>query len=309
MPIIDLHCDVLSKLLQHPNERFYNSQLLDVTLEQLQQADYLLQVFAIYIPERAPKTIDTFLRCVDLFYTKILAYPNVHVVHTKEDLQYCLRHNKIGAMLSIEGIDCLEAKLYMSSIIEKLGVRALGLTWNNENWAAEGVLAQTNRGISPLGQQFIMKLSNQNTIIDVSHLSPKSFEDLFQLYSGPIWASHSNSYSMCDHARNLSDTQIMQLIKRNSIIGLTYVPQFISSSKLCNIDDLIKHIDYMLQLGAGNQLALGSDFDGIDAYVEHLNRPIDVQKLEKKLLHQYGEHITENIMWRNAYQFLERNLL
>jgi len=308
MRVIDLHCDALMKLLRFPLEEFSCSTKLDVTLEELIKGNYLLQVFAIYIPEEYPKNISSLMRVIDLFYSKVINHPQMHWVRSKEDLEYCLSHKKIGALLSIEGVECLEAKLYMTSILQKLGIQAIGLTWNNQNWAAEGVLANTKSGISQIGKQFIKKLEVDKIILDVSHLSPTSFSDLLVHYSGPIWASHSNSYALCPHPRNLTDEQLFQLADRGGIIGVTYVPQFISEYSQATIDKLISHIDYLIELGVEKHIALGSDFDGIDFYVEGLAQPSDVNQLANALLIRYGKEISESILWKNAYQFLYQYL-
>lgn len=310
LKIIDLHCDVLAKLIRYPQSDFNDSIMLDVTLDRLVEANYLLQVFAIYIPDEYSKSIDTFLRAVDLFYTKILNHPKMYWVQTKEDLDKCVAENKIGAVLSIEGVECLEARLYITSILDKLGIQAIGLTWNKQNWAAEGVLANTNTGISNLGKQFVNKLSHYKPILDVSHLSQKSFADLFELYDGPIWASHSNCISICNHPRNLTDEQIKKLINRNSLIGITYVPQFITNEidQEVNTNQLLSHIAHIIKLGGVDHIALGSDFDGIDNYVKDLYTPSDVVYLQQKMVDNFGEGITEKIMWKNAFSFFKYHL-
>lgn len=308
MLYIDLHCDALMKFLLYPEQMFNASEKIDVTLEQLINSDCRLQIFAIYIPEDYPQTISTFLQMVDIFYQKVLKYPQIHWVRTQADLEACFKTGKIGVMLSIEGVECLEANLFMSSITNQLGIGAIGLTWNRQNWAAEGVLAHTNIGLTHLGRQFINLMQMNNTILDVSHLSIKSFDDVLASYEGPIWASHSNSYSVCQHPRNLNDNQIKTLINRNALIGITYVPQFIKEQGQVNIDDLLKHIDHILSLGGAGNIALGSDFDGIEDYVQHLSKPLDVKLLINSIEQKYGYELAEAIAWKNAYTFLQNHL-
>lgn len=308
MNVIDLHCDALSKLLQYPEQSFEASDLIDVTLEQLIKADYRLQVLAIYIPDEYPKTIYTLLKMIDIFYSKVLKYSELIWVRTKSDLQRCFDSGKIGVMLSIEGVECLEANLYMSSITKQLGIEAIGLTWNRQNWAAEGVLAQTQTGLTPLGKQFLNKMQMNGTILDVSHLSIKSFDDVVLCYNGPIWASHSNCFSICQHPRNLNDEQIKTLINKHAIIGLTYVPQFVKAQGDVYIDDLIKHINHIILLGGAGNIALGSDFDGIDSYVNQLRKPDDVKLLLRQVEESFGLEVTEAIAWKNAFTFLNTHL-
>lgn len=307
---IDFHCDVLSKMLVDHSIDFDEAEFstkLDVTLQSLLDADYMLQVFAIYIPANWSKDILTILKCVEIFYEKIISHPNVIFVDSAIDVERCKATNKVGAILSIEGVDGLQGHVYLASILHRLGIRFAGLTWNAMNWAADGVQNPQGAGLSSLGLQFVHKCNSLGITIDVSHLSEKSFWDVYQSSSKPIIASHSNARAICDHQRNLSDAQIKAIITSDGLIGLTYVPWFVVNNEMASINDLIPHIDHILSLGGENHLMLGSDFDGIDTHINGLKNPTQVVHLEELLHEHYEYEVVEKIMWRNAYQFLMKN--
>lgn len=307
---IDFHCDVLSKMLVDQSIMFDEqsfSRKLDVTLQSLMHSDYMLQVFAIYIPNDWKKDILTILKCVEIFYEKIVNHPNVIFVDSAIDVERCKATNKVGAILSIEGLDGLEGHVFLATILHRLGVRFAGLTWNSMNWAADGVLDSYGMGLSALGKDFVHKCNEKGITIDVSHLSEKSFWGVMEASSKPVIASHSNARAICDHPRNLNDQQIISIFRKNGLIGLTFVPWFVVEKRIAQIEDLIPHIDHMIHLGGENHIVLGSDFDGIDSYITGLTTPTDVQTLEKILLEHYEYEVVEKLMWRNAYQFLMRN--
>jgi len=310
MKIIDFHCDVLSKLLVDSELHFDEKnamQKLDVTLERLIEADYLLQVFAIYIPSDFPKDIYPILKSISLFYDKILQHPQMLLIQSKADIKRCRQEGKVGAMLSLEGVTGLEGHIYLNSILQSLGVRSVGLTWNDMNWAADGVLEARGAGLTGLGVEFVNSCQAKGIIVDVSHLSERSFWDVFQLSYRPFIASHSNAKTVCNHPRNLSDEQIAAIIQSNGLIGLTYVPWFVAQQG-ASMKGLLSHVEHMLSLGGENHLMLGSDFDGIDQYIPGLQQPKDVLKLQKLLEETYDSTIVEKIMWKNAYHFLINHL-
>lgn len=307
---IDFHCDVLSKMLVDHTIQFDEAAFrskLDVTLQGLLNADYMLQVFAIYIPSDWNKDLLTILKCVEIFYEKIVSHPNVIFVDSAIDVERCKATNKVGAILSMEGVDGLQGHTYLASILHRLGVRFAGLTWNAMNWAADGVLEPHGMGLSSLGRQFIDECNRKGITIDVSHLSEKSFWDVMQVSGKPVIASHSNARAICDHPRNLTDRQITALIDNDGLIGVTYVPWFVVDNGPADISDLIKHIEHIVSLGGENHIMLGSDFDGIDHYMNGLTSPEDVDQLERELLEVYDYEQVEKFMWRNAYHFLMRN--
>ena len=133
---------------------------------------------------------------------------------------------------------------------------------------------------------------------DVSHLSEAAFWDTIQLAHYPI-ASHSNVYNLCPHPRNLKDDQIVALLKKGGVIGVTFVPQFLTKQKVASIADLLKHIDYLAGLGGENQIGFGSDFDGIDQTVNRLSSYREFQNVVNELEKQYSADFVKGILFHN----------
>lgn len=308
---IDFHCDVISKLLVEPKLDFHKEDFparLDVTLQSLLDADYMIQVFAVYIPSDHPKDLITVMKSIEIFYERVANHPNMIIVDSAIDVERCKATNKIGAILSLEGVDGLQGHIFLASLLYRLGVRFAGLTWNAMNWAADGVMEASGAGLSSLGRDFVRQCNKLGITIDVSHLSERSFWDVMSVSSKPVIASHSNAKSICNHPRNLTDEQIIAIVQKQGLIGLTYVPWFVVEGEMATITHLLAHVEHMLALGAENHIMLGSDFDGIDKYIDDLRSPRDVNKLEALLLQHYSRELVEKMMWRNAYQFLLKNL-
>ena len=105
-------------------------------------------------------------------------------------------------------------------------------------------------------------------IIDVSHLSDKGFYDCIKYSKHPIVASHSNARSVCGVGRNMTDDMILKLHKNKGVMGMNYCPDFISNNTKENqIPDIVKHMLHIKSLGCIDNIALGSDFDGIETPV------------------------------------------
>jgi len=307
---VDFHCDVLSKLLVHEELSFLqdDSGRLDVTLPRLQEARAVLQTFAIYIPEKLERSIVPILDSIDVFYRKVAAAKEMHVVKTANDLQHIQKSGKIGALLSLEGADGLHGNLGLLRTLFTLGVRAVGLTWNRANWAADGVLEPRQGGLTGQGLAMVAECNRLGMILDVSHLSERSFWDMVDHTTRPLIASHSNSKALCDHPRNLSDTQIKALIAMNGVIGVTFVPYFVAQGRPAEIEDVVCHIEHICELGGADHIMLGSDFDGIDSYVNKLRHPGDLPYLREALLRKFTSSQTEAFYAQNALRFLAENL-
>ncbi|GLX68559.1 dipeptidase [Paenibacillus glycanilyticus] len=309
-PVADFHCDVLSKLLVQPKLNFQGSESnqLDVTYERLKASGAVLQTFAVYIPEKLNGSIEPILESIDLFYEQVLTCPDMMLIRTQSDLAECLSAGKIGALLSLEGVDGLQGRMSFLRLLYRLGVRAAGLTWNHANWAADGVMEPRGGGLTAQGKTFVAECDKLGILVDVSHLSERAFWDVADLASKTIIASHSNAKTLLNHPRNLTDDQIKAIIALQGLIGITYVPWFVAEGDQVTVDDVLRHVDHVGGLGGEQHIMLGSDFDGIDKYVNGLTHPGEVYRLREALLKRYSEEQTKRFLSGNALTFLTANL-
>lgn len=308
--LVDFHCDVLSKLLVDPKLTFMNSQSdkLDVTYERLKQAGTAVQIFAIYIPESINGPIEPILESIDRFYQHVLTCPDMKFIQTKADLSECVSLGKMGAMLSLEGVDGLQGNLSLLRVLYQLGVRAAGLTWNHANWAADGVMEPRGGGLTAKGKDLIRECDRLGILIDVSHLSERAFWETADLAARTIIASHSNARAIFDHPRNLTDEQLKAIIALQGMVGITFVPWFLANGENVTIHDVLRHIEHVCELGGENHIMFGSDFDGIDHYVSELTHPGQVYALHEALLRHYSAEQTERFLSGNALSFLAHHL-
>ncbi|PWW06474.1 membrane dipeptidase [Paenibacillus cellulosilyticus] len=308
-PLVDFHCDVLWKLLEHEELSFddHSDSRIDVTPGRLQASQAILQTFAIYTsPQKASQA--AIWKSVDLFYDKVLSNPRMHLIRDAADIDHAMNNGLTGALLSLEGVDGLQGDFTMLRLLYRLGLRAVGLTWNHANWAADGVLEPRQGGLTAKGGQFVEECERLGIILDVSHLTERGFWELADRVKRPFIASHSNAKALCPHARNLTDDQIKALIAIDGRIGITYVPYFVREDGKATIIDVLRHIEHVAGLGGAKQLMLGSDFDGIEQYVQSLRHPADVRKLVNEMLKVFPEQVVTDITSANAIRFLKQQL-
>jgi membrane dipeptidase len=311
MRVADLHVDVLCKLLEYPDASWSGSiadARFDVNPERLRAGGVGLQVFALYLPDEIPSAPESLFRAAELFWSEVLTVRGIKLVRRAGDIEAAIQEGKIGAILSLEGADGLQGKLWALRLLHKLGLRLLGPTWNHANWACDGALEPRGAGFTKAGRQLVTECENLGILLDVSHLSDRGFWELADRAKRPFFASHSNARSIKDNPRNLTDEQIEAIVSAEGIIGVTFVPWFVTSPEPATIDDVLRHVEHICSLGGAGHIAFGSDFDGISRHVQGLEHPGRYPDLIEALLKRYPESFVEDMAGKNAIRFFTRNL-
>lgn len=301
MHIIDLHCDALLKLSEGKGAlRYADAPQLETNKARLQKGQVKVQCFAIFIEPYIPsdQKFQAALDQIDYFYKEVLGKnPEMKQIRSWSDFD-TLNDGEIGAMLTLEGVDAVGNDISKLHILYQLGVRSVGLTWNNANLAADGAGEPRGAGLTTFGKE-VVEFNNQHQILtDVSHLCERAFWDVMEVAKYPI-ASHSNARALCDHPRNLTDEQIKAMFAAGGMIHVVYFPPFVKQDGKAKVADVVKHIEHLCSLGGINQVGLGSDFDGIGAYVKGLEDASKSQNLIYELLKYFNEEQVRGFAYQN----------
>ncbi|MBE4908653.1 dipeptidase [Bacillus luteolus] len=305
LKIFDAHSDVLYKMWLDPSISFVSSDHLHISLDKLINTNSKVQCFAIYIPEtvKHEQRFDVALEMIQIFYAKVIpCSPKLKLVRNRSDIE-ALSDDEIGAMLTLEGCDAIGANMVKLQTLIRLGVASVGLTWNYANAVADGILEGRGAGLSSFGHEVVHENNKHFIMTDVSHISIKGFWDVIEHADYPI-ASHSNAFAICKNPRNLDDEQIRSLISVDGMIGVTFVPQFLSDKGTATISDVLKHVDHICGLGGEYNLGFGSDFDGITQTVNGLENYNGYEGLINTLLKYYKENQVKRFLFENYLNHL-----
>ena len=300
--IADSHCDTISIILDNGDELFSNKLQFD--LERFEEG---VQFFAAFIaPEHA--SIARAIDIIDKFYVEYEKNKeNMYLITSAADLEP--KPGKVGALLTIEGGEGLEGRLSALRMFYKLGVRGMTLTWNGRNQLADGNgEGDAAGGLSLFGREVVCEMNRLGMFIDVSHIAEKGFWDVMETTKKPIIATHSNAKALCSHARNLTDEQIKAIVDMGGMIGVNFYSDFLSDDD-AKITDIIKHIDYLMALGAEDCVGFGADLDGVDKLPEGFEGAEDYPKVIELLQKAgYSNELVEKICYKNMVGYLKKIL-
>ena len=296
IPVFDAHCDTISRALWKGENVADNTGMVDLKKTPAVFERYC-QLFALFANSARPghATYEELLSC----FRRQMADYCAYVTHcrTMEEADQAHKQGKAAAFLSVEGAELLDCDVDRLVQAVADGVMAINLTWNNANAISGTNVQEPERGLSPLGRQFVLRMQELGVLVDVSHLSDPGFWDVIEIARKPIIASHSNARSVWNHTRNLTDEQITAIIKNQGIIGLNIYRGFIGHGE--DFDAVRRHLDHILSLGGEKQVALGGDWDGCEP-IKALSTILQLTDLYEYLLAcNYSETMLEDLFYNN----------
>ena len=308
---IDGHCDTLSKALDENKDLFEND--LQFSFSRAEKLGGGIQVMACFIdPKLLTNKNAGFDRCnaiLKIFEDYQKENNCNRLIKGKLDVEKAINNNGLKVLLSIENGSAISNDLNNIEYFYNKGIRMMSLTWNDDNELGCGAKTKNDTGLTKMGIECVQRLNELGIIVDVSHLSEKSFWDVVSVSDKPIVASHSCVYELCKCERNLKDEQIKAIARSGGIIGICFYSDFLNPNERASVEDVVEHIKYIKNLVGINYIGLGSDFDGMS----NQDTPLKVDNISminniiKELkLQGFKDEEIERIMWNNWSNILKK---
>lgn len=296
MKYFDLHCDTVYECSEKGKELLKND--LQISLKGGENFESWVQTFAFWIPDvlRGEDAYRQFLKEYAFLSRALEQEKQLHLYTPGAPMApgHCY------AIPSVEGGAALGGVLSRVEELHQKGVRMMTLTWNGDNEIAGGIYGSS--GLTPFGEQVVAEMERLHMAVDVSHLNDQSFWAVEKKLGRPFAASHSNARSICSHPRNLTDDMIRAIIERKGLIGINFYVDFLSDSKEAGFEDILRHMEHVLDLGGEDVLAIGSDYDGA-TLPDCINCVKKIEKLYEVMVQYFGEKLTGRILYDNAQAF------
>ncbi len=320
MRYIDFHIDTLMKWVSDKESKELASNIdlwtnnYHVDIERLIKSKYAAQFFACFIclgedPIFKQNHYDDAIKSIDIFHKQLTKNPEkIAFAGSYQDYLNNMNNNKLSAFLTVEEGGIIDGKIDRIDELFSKGVRAITLTWNYENCIGypNTEYKYKDNGLKPFGIEVVEKMDDLGVIIDVSHLSDAGFYDVHKHSKRPFLATHSNSRTVCDHSRNLTDEMVKMLANKGGMTGINFAGSFLQEDGPSTIDAMIKHMRHLVNIGGLEVVGLGTDLDGIGGELE-INSAEKIHMLSEAM-EKSGFTTTEieAICYKNAEAFFKR---
>ena len=305
-PVFDLPCDtalaLLGESLRECGSLKKNDGMLD--LQRAGELPGFAQCFACFTTPYMQQwhnvsPITVFERELATILREIEKNRDViSLAYSAEDVEKNCKKGLMSAILTIEGPAGFEFDPALLEDLYKIGFRITSLGWNEQNILAGS--HKTGGGLTDKGRQYVKEAQRLGMIVDVSHISDEAFWDIMDVTEGPVVASHSNSRSVCDNSRNLTDEMFLAICRTGGVAGFNQCAPFVGQKP--DLDTSCDHFLHFLELDpSGKHIALGGDLDGCDELPEGFLGVQDYPALAQKLLDRgVPSKTVMDIFWNNA---------
>lgn len=305
-PVFDLHCDTALKLMgEDSNEAgSLKSNNGHIDLTRAKKLPGYCQCFACFTTpsmgeHRGVSPTVIFEREIATIQREVDANKRlIRLAYSAADVEANMEKGLMSAILTIEGPagfgfdpDLLET-MYLA------GFRISSLGWNEQNVLTGSNV--TGGGLTDLGRKYVKEAQRVGMRIDVSHISDEGFYDIMDITTAPILATHSNSRSVWNHSRNLTDDMFRQICATGGVAGFNQYASFIGIKP--TLDTACDHILHFVEMDPDcKHIALGGDLDGCEELSEGFDGVQSYPAFAQKLLDRgLTEQNVMDIFWNNA---------
>jgi membrane dipeptidase len=251
----------------------------------------------------APQSVHDALPQIEAVHRLAEELPNeVAFCTTAADVRAAHRSGRLAALLGMEGGHMIANSLPILRTYARLGVRYITLThFFNTAWADSSGEAPRHNGLTPLGRDIVREMNRVGMMVDISHVSDKTFYDTLEVSRAPLIASHSSCRALAGHVRNMSDEMIKALAAHGGVIHINYNTPYLEAARFAywqreeplfrelrarfpgdagepevrrevarrfgpvprvGWEAIVDHIDHVVRIAGAGHVGLGSDFDG-----------------------------------------------
>jgi membrane dipeptidase len=306
-PFIDTHNDLPTNLLEAGGDlsRFDLSKpqpTLCADVPRLREGCVGVQYWSVFVPSATQNThtsLHESIREFDIALRIIRSQSAFEQARTADDIERIHKAGRIACLLGVEGGHMMEDSLAALRIFYELGARYMTLThWDNIDWADSATDRVEHNGLTEFGKKTVREMNRLGMFVDISHVSADSMRDAIGVSRAPVLFSHSSSFAMNPHPRNVPDDVLRRLPANGGVVHVNFIKEFISPqnpawserrtaalnalhAKLDNdkeiekgieawekenpfprptIKDVADHIDHIRKVAGIDHIGIGADF-------------------------------------------------
>lgn len=230
--VVDTHDDTTQRFLDGDFDLGSRSSAGSIDIPRMKEGGLGAIFFSIWIPSKVtgPEAVKHALDQIDAVREQVRKHPrDIVLATTAADVREARKQGKIAALMGVEGGHMIASDLGVLRLYAALGVRYMTLTHSgNDEWADSSTDTAVHNGLTEFGKDVVREMNRLGVMVDISHVSDKTFYDALAVSQAPLIASHSSCRGICDARRNMTDQMIKDLAAKGGVIQINYHVGFLS---------------------------------------------------------------------------------
>lgn len=232
--VIDTHADTPQMMLDVNYDLADPHSPYQVSIPKMRAGHMGAQFFSIWVPTDWPPggIVQRALDLIDVVNQQVARHSDVlGAAYTADEIVRLHKQGKIAILMGLEGGHIIRDDLRLLDIYYGLGIRYMTLTHTkNTDWADSSGDKPRWNGLTPFGRQVVKRMNRLGMIVDISHVSDKTFYDTLAVTKAPVIASHSSCRALVNVPRDMTDDMIRALAKNGGVIQINFYAVFDSQA-------------------------------------------------------------------------------
>jgi membrane dipeptidase len=230
--VVDTHDDTTQLLLEANFNLAERHASGSIDIPRMREGGLGAIFFSIWMPSKinGPQAVQKALDQIDAVRETARKHPgDLALATTAEEVRRAHAEHKIAALMGVEGGHMIGNDLAVLRLYAALGVRYMTLTHSgNDEWADSSTDTSAHNGLTDFGKDVVREMNRLGVVVDISHVSDKTFYDALTVSKAPLFASHSSCRAICDAPRNMTDQMMKDLAANGGVVQINYHVGFLS---------------------------------------------------------------------------------
>jgi membrane dipeptidase len=230
--VVDTHDDTTQRFLDGKFDLSERANTGSIDIPRMKEGGLNAIFFSVWIPSKVtgPEAVRRALQQIDVVREQVRIHPRDLVLATTvAQIREAKKKGQIAALMGVEGGHMINSDLTVLRKFAGLGVRYMTLTHSgNDEWADSSTDKAVHNGLTDFGKDVVRKMNRLGVMLDISHVSDKTFADALAVSKAPMIASHSSCRAICDAPRNMTDEMMKALAAKGGVVQINYHVGFLS---------------------------------------------------------------------------------
>jgi len=230
--VVDTHDDTTQRLLEDKFDLGVRHSDGSIDIPRMRDGNLSAIFFSIWIPSKitGPEAVQKALDQISAVREQVRKHPkDLALATTVKEVRRARQEGRIAALMGVEGGHMINSDLAVLRRFASLGVRYMTLTHSgNDEWADSSTDKALHNGLTEFGKDVVREMNRLGVMVDISHVSDKTFYDALEASRAPLFASHSSCRAICDAPRNMTDQMMKDLAAKGGVVQINYHVGFLS---------------------------------------------------------------------------------